>query len=281
MIAATLLLGTIGTAAELGPDELTATTAAAWRTIIGAGALVAWSARRRVPPWSFPVAPRLLAIAAVGVAANQLAFFEAVDRTGVAVGTTVAIGAVPAAAGLVDLITHGIRPRCGWVAGVALAVVGVAVLTGAGDEVAWSGVAFAVAAGAAVPVFGLAAQRLMVDRPPVTSMATVFAAGAVVLSPLAVADAGEAFATPAAAATVTYLGLATLAGAFALWGVGLRTLGLSAVAAIGLLEPAVAATLAVVVLDEPLTVALVVGVAIVIGGVALVSAPARGSAPSG
>ncbi|MFN3219957.1 MAG: DMT family transporter [Acidimicrobiales bacterium] len=280
VIAATVLLGTIGTAAELGPDDVSATTTAAWRTTIGAAVLAAWASRRAAAPWSFPLPPKLVAVAGVAVAANQLAFFEAIDRTGVAVGTTVAIGTIPAAAGLVDLLVHRIRPTLGWVAGVVMAIVGVAVLTGAGEGVVWGGVAFAVVAGAAVPVFGLVAQHLMADRPALTAMATVFGGGAVVLSPLALAGAAEAFGSPAAAATVLYLGAATLAGAFLLWGGGLRVLGLSAVAAIGLLEPAVAATLAVLVLDDSVTTALVAGVAIVIAGVAVASSAVGGSEPT-
>lgn len=279
MLAATFLLGTIGTAAELGPDDVSATTAAVWRTSVGAVVLVAWAARRGVAPWSFPVAPHLLAVAGLGVAANQLSFFEAVDRTGVAVGTTVALATVPAAAGLVDLVVHRIPPRLRWAVGVAVAIAGVAVLTGAGEAVSWDGVVFASVAGAAVPVFGLVAQRFMADRPALTSMATVFAAGAVVLSPLTIARTGDAFGSPGAAATVLYLGTATLAGAFLLWGIGLRTLGLSAVAAIGLLEPAIAATLAVTVLDEPLTGALVAGVAIVIAGVGVAASSVAASDP--
>lgn len=279
MLAATFLLGTIGTAAELGPDAMSASTAAVWRTSVGAIVLVAWASRSGAGPWSFPVAPQLLAVAGLGVAANQLSFFEAVDRTGVAVGTTVALATVPAAAGLVDLVVHRVRPRVRWAAGVGVAVAGVAVLTGAGEAVSWDGVGFAVAAGAAVPVFGLVAQQLMADRPAVTSMATVFAAGAVVLSPLTIVRTGEAFGSPGAAATVLYLGTATLAGAFLLWGIGLRTLGLSAVAAIGLLEPAIAATLAVLVLEEPATTALVAGVAIVIAGVAVAASAANDHDP--
>ena len=50
-----------------------------------------------------PAAGSLGGAGAVGVAVSQLLFFEAMARTGVAVGTLVAIGVGPLAAGLIGL----------------------------------------------------------------------------------------------------------------------------------------------------------------------------------
>ena len=59
--------------------------------------------------------------------------------------------------------------------------------------------------------------------------------------------------------------------AHSLWGVGLKRLSLSVAVVVGLLEPAVAATLGIVVLSEPVTLALVVGICLVMVGVAVTS----------
>jgi len=63
--------------------------------------------------------PTVSAIAAgVGLAVYQLAFFAGLARTGVAVGTVVAMGMVPAFAGAIALAVRGerpegpVRPRC-------------------------------------------------------------------------------------------------------------------------------------------------------------------------
>ena len=91
-------------------------------------------------------------------------------------------------------------------------------------EVVWSGVAFGVAAGCFIPLFGFSAQAFMRDRPLLPAMATVVASGAVLLSPLAVASAGTAFASVESTATLAYLGVT---GAQTLWGAGLQRLSLS------------------------------------------------------
>jgi drug/metabolite transporter, DME family len=280
VVVAAALLGTAGTAAALGPDALAPEAAAAWRTVIGGVGLVAGAALWGRPPWRYPLHRRLVVVGGVGVAVNQLAFFAGIERAGVAVGTLVTIGAVPVAAGILDW-WGAARPGPRWVSGVVVAVAGVGLLTGSatasgsgsgpGERVAWSGVALAALAGTSAAVFGRAAQRLMDDRPVLPAMATVVAAGAVLLLPLALADTRVAFGTRGAVATVAFLGLVTTGAAYALWGTGLERLSLGAVAAVTLLEPAVAAVLATTVLREPVTVTLVAGIALVLAGVAIAS----------
>lgn len=278
LVVAACALGTIGTAAALGPDELTGAAAGSWRAVIGGLGLVLVAWALGDPPWRHPPRWGWSLLGGAAVAVNQLAFLEAVTRTGVAVGTLVTLATVPVAAGLVDLVGRGPRPGSAWLQGVAVALAGVALLTGGAGEVAADGVLLAVVAGAAVPGFGLAGQRLMTDRPPVTAMATVLGLGGVALVPVAIVTAGAALATWGSVATVVYLGTVTVAGAYALWGVGLAGLPLSTVASVALLEPAVAAVLAVTVVGEPFTVELAVGVVLVVVGVRLASRPAS---PSG
>ena len=105
----------------------------------------------------------------------------------------------------------------------------------------------------------------------VTAMASAFGVGALLVLPLAVATRAEALASPGSVVTILYLGLATLALAYELWGIGLRRLRLSMVVVVTLLEPAVAAALAVLVLDEAVTLSLVAGVVLVGGGVVVAS----------
>ena len=276
------LIGSIGTAAALGPDSLSAVTIGSWRAVIGAVGLAAVASIRGQAPWRYRLPSRWLVIGAVGVAGSQIAFFEAVTRTGVAVGTLVAIGTGPVAAGAIDWLVHRHRPHGRWLLGVAVALAGVVLLSGGAAEVVWSGVAFGVLAGCAIPLFGFAAQGLMRDRPLLPAMATVVGSGAVLLLPSALVSVEAAFGDVEAAATVVYLGLVTVTAAQTLWGAGLQRLSLSVVLAVTLLEPAVAATLAMTVLDEPLTAGLAAGICLVIAGVAITSFnPATHSAGRG
>ena len=268
---ATSLIGTIGTAAELGPDSLSPVATGAWRAAIGAAGFLVVSTSRGQAPWKYRLPVRWVVLGGVGVAASQLAFFEAMARTGVAVGTLVAIGVGPLMAGFMDWLAYRHRPDRRWLAGVAAALAGVVLLSGGAEQVVWSGVAFAVVAGCGIPTMGFAAQQLMRDRPLLAAMATELTAGAVLLLPVALTSLDTAFASVESVSTVVYLGLVTVTLAHSLWGAGLKRLTLSVAVVVGLLEPAVAATLAMTVLSEPVTAALLAGICLVIIGVAVTS----------
>ncbi|MEP6300034.1 MAG: EamA family transporter, partial [Ilumatobacter sp.] len=267
------LFGLTGTVAALGPDDLSPVTAGVWRSVIGGVCLLGLSAWRRMPISRYPLRNPWILIGAIGVAAYQLAFFEAVDRTGVALGTLVTIGAGPPVAGLLDWFVSGRRPSRSWMFGSTVAIAGVALLSGGSDGADATGIAFALVAATSFPLYGNACQRLMHDRPFLPAMATVFGAGFVLLIPLAVVSADDVLTDGSAVVTVVVLGVVTLAMAYVLWGVGLQALSLSVVVTTTLLEPAVAAALAVTVLDEPASVGLAAGLVLVATGVLISSRP--------
>jgi len=269
------LFGLTGTIAALGPDDLAPFVAGVWRSVIGGLCLIGLSAWRRMPITRYPLRNRWVIAGGLGVATYQLAFFEAVDRTGVALGTLVTIGTGPPFAGLLDWFASGRRPSTPWFVGSTIAIGGVALLSGRSSDADATGIVFALVAASSFPFFGTACQRLMRDRPFLPAMATVFGAGMVVLFPIAALTARDVFTDGSAVATVAALGIVTLTFAYVLWGVGLRTLSLSVVVTTTLVEPAVASTLAVVVLDEPATPALAVGLALVAVGVLISSRPSR------
>ena len=150
ILLAAVLWGTTGTAQALAPATATPAAVAVIRMLVGGTALVVVAtvagrlgSLRTAPRWA-------LLAAAVGVAAYQISFFSAVSRTGVAVGTVVAIGTAPVLAGLGGRALLGESlPRQWWVA-TALAVAGVGLLATGGrvHEVDRRGVALAVAAAA-------------------------------------------------------------------------------------------------------------------------------------
>lgn len=269
--AAVSLIGTMGTAAELGADRLSGFATGAWRGVIGAVGLLVVSTLRGQAPWRYRLPVRWVALGAFGVAVSQMLFFEGMARTGVAVGTLVGIGVGPLMAGVIDWVAYRQRPDGRWLIGVALALAGVALLSGGAEEVVWSGVVLAAMAGCGIPCQGFAIQRLSRDRPLVTTVATLMAAGSVVMLPTALGSWSDAFDSVGSASTVLYLGLVTITLAHSLWAAGLKRLSLSVVVAVGMLEPAVASTLAMTVLSEPATVALIVGILLVIAGVAVTS----------
>ena len=88
----TSLGGTVGTAAELRPDSLNPAGVGAWQNLIGATGLIAISAILSQAPWQHRLRTRWLALGGSSAASDTFIFFEAVSRTGVTIGTLVAIG---------------------------------------------------------------------------------------------------------------------------------------------------------------------------------------------
>ncbi|HET8758452.1 MAG TPA: DMT family transporter, partial [Solirubrobacteraceae bacterium] len=125
VLLAALCFATTGTAQALGPDGTDPVGVGATRILVG-GALLALVAlvrkQRGGPRWDAAA----VAAAVAGVAIYQLAFFAAVNDTGVAVGTIVALGSAPTLAGLFEWIVNRRRPPARWAAATALACAGVA-----------------------------------------------------------------------------------------------------------------------------------------------------------
>lgn len=292
---AAVLFGTSGVARELGPDGPTSSFVGSWRIVIGGAALAlaATVGARRTGHHrtaratddeprgeSRSVVAGMWTVAGgAATVGYQLAFFAAADRMGVGGAAVVTIGTGPVVAGVLDLLLNRRRPSARWAAGVAVSVAGIAALSSAGGSggsaLGWG---LAVAAGCCYPLYGLATQRLMAERPPLTAIATVFGAGAVLALPIAVSSSPGSAATAPTIALVLYLGVAATGLAYGLWSIGLDRLTLSETVAVTLAEPAAAVALSALLLDEPLTAGRLAGMVVVLGGVAM--ATSRGAAPA-
>lgn len=268
ILAAAVLWGTTGTAQALGPAGASPTAVGVVRLLIAGPVLLAVAVGRRRP------LPRLRAVwgatvvAALGMAVYQPAFFTAVDRTGVALGTVVAIGSAPVLTGLLGWVADGSRPTVRWAAATGVAVTGVAMIAVTGSEVGVdvTGVAFALLAGLAYAVYVVASVRLVAAGSAAGAMAVVFVLAAALSSPwLLFVDLGW-IGTIRGAAMALHLGVVTTAVAYLLFGRGLRTTGTATAATLTLGEPATATALGVVVLGERPGATAWLGVALVIVG---------------
>jgi DME family drug/metabolite transporter len=286
VLLAAVCFGTTGTAQALGPDDATPLTVGAARLVVGGLALVlvARASRARqesadpaaAPPprWS----PLVVLATGVAVAAYQLTFFAGVERTGVAVGTVVALGSAPAFAGALDRIVNGQRLHAGWVRSTGLAVLGVALLVGAGSsaDVDPVGVLLALGAGAGYASYTVGSKRLMVQgHPPEDVMAAGFGSAAVLLLPVLVLGDTAWLLTPGGVALALFLGLVPTALAYVLFGRGLRRLASGEVATLTLAEPLTATVLGVLVLGERPGALAVLGAALVLAGLVLLARSGR------
>ncbi|GGP81746.1 EamA family transporter [Saccharothrix coeruleofusca] len=242
ILAACFLWGTTGTASAFAPASAPASAVGAAGLVLGGCLLflTAPGARAvlRRADW------RLLVLGAVTVAGYALAFYPAVQRTGVAVATTVALATAP--------IVLGLRSRP---VVTATAVAGCAILVlGGGDaRVDLVGVALAVVAGLSYAAYSaICAHLIDLGHPSRAVVGAVFGGAAVLTAPVLLALGAGWLASPAGLAVVAHLSVFTTFLAYLLFGRGLRHTGAAAATTLTLAEPAVAAVLGVVVLHERL-----------------------------
>jgi DME family drug/metabolite transporter len=284
VVAAAALFGTAGTALELGPDSATPLGVGAVR--ISIGVVVLWAAiavgehRSTVIPAVRANWPMML-LGGAGVAAYTPSFFEAVERTGVAVGTVVTIGSGPFFAGALEWAWRGVRPTGGWLVGTIVTVTGGVVLVVAqsgdtSDAVSVDGVAFALLAGAGYALYSVTSKTTMargVD--PTLALAGAFSVGVVAVALLAAREPYGWLTTGSGALMAVHLGVAATGVAYLLFGYGLHRLTTATTVTLVLAEPLTATLLAVLVLDESLTAVAWVGVGVLLAGLVIVGRTAR------
>ena len=274
VLLAALCFATTGTAQALGPAGTTPIGVGATRILIGGALLTAVAAARRTATRRW--APRPVAAAVAGVAVYQLAFFAAVDQTGVAVGTIVALGSAPALAGVFEWIVDRRRPSARWAAATSLATGGVALLALAGGDanVSLPGVALAITAGGAYAVYTLAAKRLLAHgHTPEAVMAAAFGLGALVLLPALIATRPTWLLHTDGIALALFLGIVPTALAYLLFAAGLRRLTASETATLTLAEPLTAGVLGALVLAEPLSTGAALGAGLILTGLVALAVP--------
>ncbi|WP_327298805.1 DMT family transporter [Streptomyces sp. NBC_01197] len=260
-------------ASDLGPVSLTF-----WRCAGGLVLLLAVRAVRRPRGVPRPAEPRTrlaLRTAATGLAFTlfQVAYFAAVQLTGLAVATVVTLGAGPVLIAVGARLTMGERLGAGGTTAVAGALGGLVVLVlGSGSgAVRPAGVGWALLSAA-----GYAAMTLLTrwlgrsgGGDPLSTTAWSLAVGTAVLLPLAVAEGllPRTVELGRVAGLLAYVAAVPTALAYALYFAGAAVVRSATVSVIMLLEPVSAAVIAVALLGERLTAGTVLGTLLLLAAV--------------
>lgn len=268
-------------ASDLGPVALSF-----WRCAGGLAVLLAVLAVRR--PRTAPAAgprPSVGSLIGTGLLFTlfQSAYFAAVRETGLAVGTVVTLGAGPVLIALGARYWMGERLGRGGAAAVVGALAGLAVLvlgSGAG-EVRPLGVGWALLSAAGYGAMTLRARLLGqrgVQGDPLVTTAWSVGVGTVCLLPLAAVEG----LLPHTAEPVrvlwllAYMATVPTVLAYALYFSGAAVVRAATVSVIMLIEPVSAAAIAVLLLGERLTFAVVLGTVLLLTAVgALIAAESR------
>ncbi|MGP3990646.1 DMT family transporter [Streptomyces sp. 3N207] len=288
VLVASVLWGTTGTAATFAP--------AVGPLAIGAvamglgGLLQALTAAPRIAREAPGLRTQrgVVLLGAVAVGAYPLAFYSAMHLAGVAAGTVVSIGSAPLASAVIERAVDKRRLTRRWLTGAALGLSGTVLLCMAEAAQAHSGtgarsvgatvlgVGLGLVAGFTYALYAWAAYRLISRG--VTSgaaMGAVFGLGGLLLLPVLLVTGAPLLTSWSNAAVGAYMALVPMFLGYVLFGWGLAHVPASTATTLSLLEPAVAAVLAVLVVGERLPLLGWVGIALVVGCLAVLTTPPR------
>lgn len=243
------------------------------RLVVGGAALFLLAFARGVLRQDRPWPKGATIFAAAAVAVYQLFFFAGIARTGVAVGTVVAIGSSPILAGLMGSIIRGERPTRRWLTATLLAVSGCSLLVAAGSSLSVdvTGVMLALGAGLAYATYSVASKGLLESHSPDAVTAVVFSLGALFVVPLFFTADFSWLAQPCGLIAALHLGLIATAGAYTLFTRGLRLVPVATAVSLSLTEPLTAGLLGVFLLGEQLTPLAWLGILLLLAGLMLLT----------
>lgn len=272
VLFAAMLWGTTGTAQTFLVGDAHPLTIGAARLAIGGFGLLAFvwisgKLRGVQLPWLW------VGLSALCMALFQPFFFSAVQLTGVAIGTVVAIGSAPAFSGILEALVLKRRPERVWVFSSTLSVVGCILLFANRDSyiVDPLGVMLGLLAGLAFAGYAMFSKNVLGLMEVMPAVAVIFSlSGLGLLLFLFFLDTGY-LAVPQNMIIVAYLGLAATSLAYLLFSSGLKNIPSSSAVTLSLAEPLTASVLGVAVVGEALSGQSWVGVALLIGGIALLA----------
>jgi DME family drug/metabolite transporter len=261
VLVAALLWGTTGTAAAMAPGVGPLAIAAA---AMGIGGLLQAAVASRVMfthRGALTTQWRTVMVSAGAVAVFPLAFYSSMRFAGVAVGTVVSIGSAPPAAAVIERIVDHRPLSLGLALGTTVGVSGVLALALAhpGPATATAtaqpvmGIALGLLAGFTYALYSWGAVRVMrCGLPSRPVMGAVFGLGGILLLPVLALTGVPIIASGSNLAVAAYLAIVPMFLGYILFGRGLATVAASTATTVSLLEPAVAALIAVTVLGEHL-----------------------------
>ncbi|MEN4908109.1 DMT family transporter [Rahnella bonaserana] len=285
VLFASVLWGSTGTAATFAPDVSPLAIGAVamglgglLQALISAKGIIA--SRQR-----FWQNRGMLVTGALAVGIYPLAFYASMHLAGVTVGTVISIGSAPLLSALIEYSLDGQRLSRRWMSGAAIGVAGMILLcvaestghsaAGQGSGVI-IGIGLGLIAGLTYALYSWAARHLMQrgigSR---AAMGATFGLGGVFLMPVLFATGAPLLASWNNAAVGAYMALIPMFVGYVCFGYALARIPASMATTITLLEPAVAAVLAVLIVGERLPALGWTGIGLVIACLIFITVPLK------
>ncbi|WP_338705450.1 DMT family transporter [Priestia aryabhattai] len=272
ILCAAVLWGTTGTAQALASAEAYSVAIGAVRLAVGGLSLLTACLiqRKNVDVRCLPILP--LAVAAASMAAYQPLFFSAVIKTGVAVGTMVAIGSAPVLSGVLDYIVYRKKPTKKWLLATVTGIIGCSCLLLKKDtQIDVIGLGMAIGAGASFACYTTVNKKIVQHVDPQVGASLVFTAAAVLLIPCWFMYDMSWLVSLNGMGIALHLGILTTAIAYVLFSTALKSVQASTAVTLSLAEPVTAFLLGVFFLGESLTLVNICGAALVFASLAFLT----------
>ena len=284
VLFASIVWGTTGTAATFAPDVGSAAIGSAAMGLGGllqalrAGGSIARSLRLLMRYRA------LLLLGGASVAVYPLAFYGSMRLAGVAIGTVVTIGAAPLFSALIELAFDRTPLTRRWMAGALVGVAGIALLASAkgmpggpvGGEGVVAGILCGIVGGLTYALYSWVARRLMLRGvPSPAAMGAMFGIGGLLLMPVLIATGGPFLASWTNLAVGAYMAVIPMFMGYVAFGFALARIPASMAITITLVEPVVAAVLAVAIVGERMQPSGWLGAVLVISCLVFVTLPVR------
>ncbi|KGJ10422.1 EamA family transporter (plasmid) [Paracoccus versutus] len=283
VLFSSVVWGTTGTAATFAPEVGPAAIGAAAMGVGGllqallAGGRIARALPELARHW------RNLLLGGLAVAIYPLAFYASMRLAGVTIGTVVTIGSAPLLSALIEWLFDGARLSRRWLAGASIGLLGMVLLClaedaghQAGEGATLLGIALGLVGGLTYALYSWTARRLMLrgihSR---VAMGTTFGIGGLLLMPVLVATGGPFLASWGNAAVGIYMALVPMFLGYVCFGIGLARISASMATTITLIEPVMAAMLAILVVGERLPALGWIGVVLVVSCLVVITVPVK------
>ncbi|WDZ75085.1 EamA family transporter [Ensifer adhaerens] len=230
----------------------------------------------------------MLVLGSASVAIYPLAFYSSMHLAGVAIGTVISIGSAPLAASLIERFFDGQKLTTRWLLGAAAGLAGAVLLTfsesaghdGANAQDATAvlyGILLGLVSGLLYALYSWVARRLMqAGIPPRAAMGSIFGVGGLALLPVLAFTGAPLLASWTNIAVGVYMALVPVLVAYVLFAYGLARVSATMATTLSLLEPVIAAVLAVVIVGERLPAEGWIGIGLIVGSLFILTLPIPG-----
>lgn len=270
VLLAAFLWGTTGTVQKIFLPSASPVTVGAMRLLVAAVFLnsILFIRKEDISPYRW--FDRNILISALCIALYQPFFFLSVRKTGVAVGTVVAIASAPIFSGAISAVLFRETPVKKWYIATLFSIVGCVLLFYQKTvQIDMAGIFFALMAGLAYSIYAAHSKKLLKKYSPLQIMGVLFIIGTIILTPIYILEDISWVLTYKGGISALFLGVFATALPYCLYTIGLRHTQTSVAVTLTLGEPLMATILGLFLLNEKLSSQSMLGLLFLLLGIVL------------